>query len=586
MTPRPPESGSNTSDEPSTGSAPEGHEVVRESSSLSDQHSYRTAEAVIREGDPESTQLSGAQPRQGSTLDAASAEPTAFDSAGESLAGSRAEHAEPKSPAAPESQVAPKGHTTASAEPTSATPPSSIRPTRHMSVPPRRPASARNAVIVGPGGSLRHPLQSLRDILFKDPTQSVPIARPEDKIDRILTMMRRLGTAMLKSHHATPDVKETLKQIAVAYNMPPVRVVSLPTVIAIQVEGTDRRAEIGSVEGGNFRLDQAAMVDEIVSKARRGVIEPDEALSAIERIVRMKPRFNWFLHLVGQVIMTVAIGLLINPAWPAIPAYVILGLIVGVLQLLGDRVSTLSIAMPVLCAMVVTVVASAFLSGLTHEVPVRLIAPALVTFLPGGTLTIAALELTRDEVIAGSSRLIYGISQLLLLAFGVVIGLAMVPDSSTSNEVVLNSMGPWTPLLGIALLALGYVLSRSAPQGSYMWLVLALAITYGAQRLGGLVVPPEFSGFFGALLVVPLSRFLAKFRTAPSATVTQLVSFWILVPGSLGFISFTEAASGASQTLNTLVTTGMTLFSIALGIIVGSGLHRDTSRLRRSETAL
>lgn len=537
----------------SKGASPLEQEAGRSSSGSGD---FGTAEAVIRQGDPE---MSSVVSQTGTE---------SFESHREAADKGFGE-------AATTSGTSRRPNDSA---------PASIAPSRQSQFPPRRPSSMKNAVVVGPANPLRHPIASLREILFKDPTQSVPIARPEDKIDRILTMMRRLGTAMLKSHHATPDVKETLQQIAAAYNMPGVRVVSLPTVIAIQVEGTDRRAEIGSVEGGHFRLDQAALVDEIVDKATRGVIEPDEALAAIERIVALKPRFNWFMHLLGQVIMTVAIGLLINPAWPAIPAYIILGLIVGVMQLLGDRVSTLSIAMPVLCAMVVTIVASAFLSDLTHEVPVRLIAPALVTFLPGGTLTIAALELTRDEVIAGSSRLIYGISQLLLLAFGVVIGLAMVPDSTTSNEVVLNSIGPWTPMLGIALLALGYVLSRSAPQGSYLWLVLALAITYGAQRIGGLIVPPEFSGFFGALLVVPLSRFLAKFRTAPSATVTQLVAFWILVPGSLGFISFTEAASGSSETINTVVTTGMTLFSIALGIIVGSGLYRDTARLRSSRT--
>lgn len=496
---------------------------------------------------------------------------------------------DPSESAAQTSQLAPSASTprSAGADPvtrvshrhrSSTDAPTVIPPKGSSHDRPKRP-SGEDAVVVGHNSALRHPIQTLRDILFKDPTQSVRVQKPEDKIDRILTMLRRLGIAMLKSHHATPDVKETLYEIARAYNLPPVRVVALPTLVAVQVEGTDRRAEIGSKEGGNFRLDQAAKVDLIIGKARRGVIEPDDALREIDKIVASKSRFNWLLHMLGQVIMTLAIGLLINPAWPAIPAYLILGLIVAVLQQLGEKVTTLAVAMPVICAAVVTIVASTLLSDLTHEVPVRLIAPALVTFLPGGTLTIAALELTRDEVIAGSSRLIYGASQLMLLAFGVVIGVAVVPAASTSNEVVINTIGPWTPLLGIALLALGYVLARSAPEGSYLWLVLALCVTYGAQRLGMLIVPAEFSGFFGALLVVPVSRFLSKFRTAPPATVTQLVSFWILVPGSLGFISFTEAASGSSQTANTLITAGLSIFSIALGIIVGSGLYRDTRKL-------
>lgn len=441
----------------------------------------------------------------------------------------------------------------------------------------KRPMDS-DAVVVGTRG----PLASLREMFLKEQTQSVPIAKPEDKIDRLLTMMQVLGIALLQSHQATPDVGSILKRIAAAYNMPPVRVVTLPTVLVIQVEGTDRRAEIGAVEGDSLRLDQTDAIELVVEKATRGVIEPDDAIAQVERAISSPPRFNWFMRLIGQIIMTLAIGLLINPALPAIPAYLILGLIVGLLILVGERFTTLSIALPVISAAIVTVVSVEFLVGLTNEVPIRLIAPALVTFLPGLTLTLAALELTRNEVIAGSSRLIYGLSQLMLLAFGVVIGMAISPEAATTNEVVLNSIGPWTPLLGIALLALGYVLARSAPQSSYLWLVLALSLTYLAQRLGMLIVPNEFSGFFGALIVVPLSRFLVRFKTAPSAVVTQLVSFWILVPGALGFVGFAEAATGSAQTINTLVSVVMALFSIALGMIVGSGLIRDTGQLIRA----
>jgi uncharacterized membrane protein YjjP (DUF1212 family) len=537
------------------------------------QEEWGTADAVIRPSDPEaaylrtiSTPASAPDWAESSSAPASSrtrktkpaSEATAPESAQQS-----ATHMDNSTQATTQHDQADKNAVSSSSNEI----PQAIPPQTEVKKP-RIP----DVVVVGPQSILRNPLQSLKGMLFKEQTQSVPISHTQDKIDRILSMMRLLGIAMLKSSHATPDVRDTMLEIARAYNMPPVRVVTLPTLIAIQIEGTDRRAEIGALEGQAFRLDQSAQIDALVDRARRGVIEPDDALAQIERVMNSTSRFNPFVQLVGQILMTLAIGLLINPVWPAIPAYLILGLIVGVLTLIGRRFSTMSIAMPVICAAVVTIVASTFLVDLTHEVPIRLIAPALVPFLPGGTLALAAMELTRDEVISGSSRLIYGLSQLLLLAFGVVIGMAIVPDTTTTNEVVLNSIGPWTPLLGIALLALGYVFARSAPEGSYLWLVVALALTYGAQRLGMLIVPPEFSGFFGALVVVPHARFLSKFRTAPSATVTQLVSFWILVPGSIGFISFTEAATGSTQTITSFVTTGISLFAIALGIIVGSGL--------------
>ncbi len=426
----------------------------------------------------------------------------------------------------------------------------------------------------------REPTSKVASILqrvLKDPTRSVPIQTTEDKVDHALEMIRVLGSAMLESGQATSDVQETMAKVARAYALPEVRIISLPTIFAIQIAGHDRRMEIGGVSTAGLRLDQIAALDDLISRATLGIVEPVEILARMEAIRKSKARFGFVLQILGQMLMTLAIGLLINPAWPAIPAYLALGLIVGLLLSLSNLVPGLAMVMPVLTAIVVTICGATFLSDATGEIPLRLIAPALVTFLPGLTLTIAAIELTRDEMIAGSSRLMYGLSQLLLLAFGVVIGIGIVGDVSATNDVVLNSIGPWTPLLGITLLALGYVLAKSAPESAFLWLVLALVLTYGAQRLGMLFVPAEYSGFFGALLIVPLSRFLARFKTAPPALVTQLVSFWILVPGSLGFIGFAEAATGGNQAVTIGVTTAMSLFSIALGILVGSALLRRST---------
>ena len=51
-----------------------------------------------------------------------------------------------------------------------------------------------------------------------------------------------------------------------------------------------------------------------------------------------------------------------------------------------------------------------------------MISPALVATLPGMSLTIGAMELASSQIVSGSSRLMYGMSQLALLLFGVAIG--------------------------------------------------------------------------------------------------------------------------------------------------------------------
>ena len=94
-----------------------------------------------------------------------------------------------------------------------------------------------------------------------------------------------------------------------------------------------------------------------------------------------------------------------------------------------------------------------------------------------------------------------------------------------------------------------------------------------------MLLSPELSGFLGALVVVPFTRWVARFRSAPPAVVTMIPAFWLLVPGALGFIGISSAARGAAS-LGVLVDTGLALFSIALGMLVGTGLTRDLSMVR------
>ena len=61
--------------------------------------------------------------------------------------------------------------------------------------------------------------------------------------------------------------------------------------------------------------------------------------------------------LIGQMILAVGFGLLLNPDLLGLPFYAALGLFVGVLRLIAGRWGTLSVALPVMAAFLVTVLA-------------------------------------------------------------------------------------------------------------------------------------------------------------------------------------------------------------------------------------
>ena len=58
--------------------------------------------------------------------------------------------------------------------------------------------------------------------------------------------------------------------------------------------------------------------------------------------------------------------------------------------------------------------------------PLYLLVPPLVTFLPGAMLTLGMVELAYGDMVSGSSRLITGFVQLVLLAFGLAAGAMLV----------------------------------------------------------------------------------------------------------------------------------------------------------------
>ena len=415
--------------------------------------------------------------------------------------------------------------------------------------------------------------------LLKQSALGDTISPEETDARSILSMLEGLGLAMIETGQATNDVEETLRLVAKVYQLGDVRTVVLPTYVMLQSTTAGGEVRIESARQGGGRLDQTGAVETLIGRALRREITPTAAVAEVTRIRTAKPRFGPALSLLGHVILTVGFGMVINPTLQAIWVYAVLGAGVGVLVLLARRFTGLSSTVPVIAAFGVTLATTLLLVHVVGDEPLRIIAPPLVSFLPGLTLTIAAIELTNNQVIAGASRLVFGAAQLLLLTFGVFAATTLVGHLPTAAPQPL--LGQWAGLVGVALVAVGFTLFMSAPRGAMVWIFLSLALTYGAQALGAISLGAGLSGFVGAVVVAPFTRFASHFRTSPPASVMSLACFWLLVPGALGFIGLSGVAQGGAAGLHTLATAGISVLSIALGAIVGISLSRDAGRLAR-----
>jgi hypothetical protein len=176
------------------------------------------------------------------------------------------------------------------------------------------------------------------------------------------------------------------------------------------------------------------------------------------------------------------------------------------------------------------------------------------------------MELAGSEIIAGATRVVYGIVQLMLMVFGVAIGMAVA--GQVAPQQPSPQTGAWAFYAAIVVVGVGLYIYLSAPRGSLLWLIAAVAVALLGQKFGEIFLSPAHAGALGAALVLPFAVLAAQLKTAPTAMVMALAAFWALVPGALSFESLSKAATGGPADIGTLGSTVGAIFSIALGTLV------------------
>jgi uncharacterized membrane protein YjjB (DUF3815 family) len=301
--------------------------------------------------------------------------------------------------------------------------------------------------------------------------------------------------------------------------------------------------------------------------------------------------------LAGYAFMTFGLALMLRGTLTDLALAVVLGTIVGALQLRTRHIpQAYQVFVPVTAAFFVSVVVFVLgRAGADIGVFTPLIAP-LVTFLPGALLTTAVLELATGQMMSGAGRLAAGGMQLVLLAIGIVTAAQLVGVPATTivdtAPAALSSLSPW---VGVAVFGVGVVLARGARRESLGWILLILYVAYAGQLIGGLLLGSQLSAFIGALAMTPVAMFVALQRDAPPTLVTFLPAFWILVPGAVGLTGVTKYLGDARiDGLASLATAGSTMLGISFGVLLGimlgtflglSSAHADRWRIARPPTS-
>lgn len=397
-----------------------------------------------------------------------------------------------------------------------------------------------------------------------------------DTVDRSALRQFLLGLAqgMNASAESVDRVRDTLTEVARAYGGDDTDFVVLPTIILVETgESDESRVAIRSATNASFRFDQIAALYDLIGEARTGSVPPLDGIRRLNEIGAMRPRLGWFTRTLGHGVLTAGLALLLAPTWQGVIVAFVLGFGIGLLKLV--RSPTLQLILPIAAAFVCA--GAVFLLAEAIEIgdPIRLLIAPLVTFLPGGVLTTATVELAAGQMISGAARLVYGFVQLALLAFGILAAGAVVGVESRSYEPLpASSFLPWwVGFLGVLVFAIGNYLHFSAPASTFGWVLLALVVAYVGQWAGTEFIDPTIGGFVGAVAVTPVVFWIAGLRHGAPSQLTFLPAFWLLVPGAAGLVGLTEAFA-TDNGLADFTAALTSIMSIALGVLIGTALYR------------
>ena len=393
--------------------------------------------------------------------------------------------------------------------------------------------------------------------------------------------LARLGAAMAAASYPVTFIRQTLQRSASAYGVHG-EIVALPNNVQIMGETTASGTPAASANvQAAVRFDQTFPLADLADATAQGRVSAAEGERRLDRIMGQPRPYAAWVTVLGYGVFSAGLALVMEPSVLNLALATVLGVMVGALCTVGERVPVLSPLTPVLSAILVAAlcIAGAQYLELDH-VGLRALIPPLAVFLPGLAITVSVIELSSNDVISGASRLIAGFMQLAQLAFGIFIASHMLglEDGQLTAQAV-NKLGDWAPWLGVGVFVVGVMLFLAPPLQFLPWLALMAYTAYVAQYVGDLLLGAYTSGFFGALALTLAALLVSRRPGSPSVLAMVLPGFWLLVPGSLGLIGVAElfGADGDSALSATLIS----MIAIAFGVQAGMVIWRLARRRRR-----
>jgi uncharacterized membrane protein YjjP (DUF1212 family) len=391
-----------------------------------------------------------------------------------------------------------------------------------------------------------------------------------------VAFLARLGRALHRYGTPADRLEESLARAATALGIDG-QFFSAPTELLIAVGGpAAQRTSLLRVEPGEVDLGRLERLDLVANDVIGGRISVEEGSARLDRLLAAPPRWSAAVVLLADVAAAGSMAALLGGRVRDVVAASLAGVGVGTLRAGVVRWPGFGRVEPVLAAFFAAVIAGT-LARLAPGLAVGTVTlAALLSHLPGLSLTVAMIELATGNLASGTVRVAGALLVLLELAIGVALGsrvaLAIQLPSAPSLPSWFSVAWPVTEPLTLLLTSSSLLVVTKARLRDLPVVLVAGAVAVYGARMGELWLGTELGAFVGAFLLSAASNAYARMLDRPA--LTPLVPGIItLVPGSMGFRSISalmdqDVQAGVSVGFSMLVVAA----SLAVGVLFGQGV--------------
>lgn len=404
-------------------------------------------------------------------------------------------------------------------------------------------------------------------------TNSLNISEENEPPHQLLKFLTELSRALTTAGIAVMSIESILKKICQAYGFKAEEVISLPTFLIIKIANGDSKAlEVTMQKPGVLPLDQVSKLYELINQAENAEITPEQGIRRINEIINVKRQNNYIKNILGYAMFSTGLGMLFLPTFNGLFFCGALGAIAGLILAYSKDKTRLTLILPVLTAFFVSTI---FFLGIKQGIingSLTIMVPALAYFIPGAVLSTGMFELAANNLVSGAARLVQGVVILLLLLFGVIIGLQVV--GLPEDYIIANTATPlywWAPYIGVLIFTLGMYLLMCIRNKDMLGVLIVLLATFLGQQAGNYFLGGLFGAFTGSIIMTMIGTFLERSKLRTPYYVSIIPAFWVLVPGSLGFLSLAALVGQSySPSIASLIQVALTFVAISTGLLIGA----------------